>query len=298
MDVMLPAVTLRPPLPQDVWQAWNWDPLLLLGIFLSGVLYTGGILRLWRQAGAARAISYMQVTAFACGLLGLVVALISPLDAMSGALLSAHMVQHLLLMMVVAPLLVFGTPPVALAWIMPRRIQLARWWRRRAGLRRMWHGFSRPALIWIVYLAILWMWHLPRLYQAALLDARVHSVEHTTFLGAAMLFWWALMRHRTLSKGLGALYVFTAALLSGLLGVLLTFSQTVWYPAYGVVPYGWGLTPLQDQQLAGVIMWFPGGLIYLAATILLLGTALQRRARAEGSGRVVVAPRRSLKVQG
>ena len=299
VDVTLPAVPYRPPLPQDVWQAWNWDPLLMAGLVLAGALYASGVLRVWRQAGAGRAVSYVQVAAFACVLLSLAAALVSPLDAMSSALLSVHMVQHLMLMLVAAPLLAFGTPPVAFAWILPRRSQLARWWRTRARLRQAWHGFSQPAVIWIMYNAILWLWHLPNLYQAALLDEGVHIVEHLTFLTVALLFWWKLMRDRSLSTGMGALYVFTTALVSGFLGVLLTFSQRVWYPVYGVVAYGWGLTPLQDQQLAGVIMWFPGGLIYLAATLLLLGTVLHPRGRpgplgAEGSRRVVVAPRRSL----
>ena len=300
-------VALQPPLPQDVWQAWNWDLLLILGLLATGLLYVRGIFRLWQRAGDGRAVSYGQALAFAAGWLALFVALVSPLDALGSALLAAHMVQHLTLTLLAAPLLVLGAPPVALAWGLPHSRKLARWWHKRVALRRAWRLLSRPTVAWAIHLVILWLWHLPALYQAALLDERVHILEHTSFLGAALLFWWTIVprrlrRPRNLRRSLGPgpLYTFTTALLSGLLGVLLTFSQRVWYPSYGVLPYGWGLTPLQDQQLAGVIMWFPGGLVYLAATLVLLGTALRRPRRArgvQGKDGAVVAPQRPLKMQ-
>lgn len=291
------TTALQPPLPDDVWRAWNWDPLLLLGLLLGAVFYLRGVRRLWRSAGPGRGVSFGQVLAFTGGLIALLVALISPLEAMSDALLSAHMVQHLLLMLVAAPLLLLGAPPVALAWGLNQTADLARWWHRRAGLRRLWRLVFRPSVAWIVFNAVLWVWHAPALYEAAILDERLHIIEHIVFLAAALFFWSTLLhsghkRTRGRPSAAGPLYVFTTALLSGLLGVLLTFSQTVWYPVYGVVPYGWGITPLQDQQLAGVIMWFPGGLIYLAVLLLLLGSALQQRAKQEGSMRAVVAPQR------
>ncbi|MDT8305780.1 MAG: cytochrome c oxidase assembly protein [Anaerolineae bacterium] len=293
MDVIFAAAGQQPLLPQDVWAAWNWDPLLLVGSLLAAALYGRGVYRLWQRAGAGRALSYGHVTAFAAGLFVLAAALVSPLDAMSGALLSAHMVQHLLLMLVAAPLLVFGAPPVALGWMLPRSRDVARWWRRRSRLRRLWHTLSRPALVWGAYLLILWSWHLPGLYQAALADESVHILEHGSFVGIALLYWWVLWHDDSLGRAGSALYVFSTMLLSGLLGVLLTFGQQVWYPAYGILPYGWGLSPLQDQQLAGVIMWFPGNLIYLAATLYLLSSALHRHGQDEGRARVIVAPRQN-----
>jgi putative membrane protein len=292
---------MQPPLPQGIWRTWNWDPLLIGGLLLVGTLYARGILRLWQRTGTGRVVNYLQVSCFVAGWLALAVALVSPVDAMGSALLSAHMVQHLLLTLVAAPLLVVGLPPVVLGWGVPRSPAVARWWHRRTLMQRVWHFFSRPIVAWATHLFILWVWHAPPLYEAALLNEAVHILEHLTFLGSALIFWWTVLPRRAsrrdLSMGSGALYIFTTALLSGLLGVLLTFSEDVWYPAYGILPYGWGLTPLQDQQLAGVIMWFPGGLVYLAAALLLLGTALQRRSEKEGSGGVVVAPARPLKVQ-
>lgn len=303
--------TLQPPLPGDVWGAWNWDLSLIAGLLLGAAFYLRGVRRLWRSAGAGRGVSFSQVVAFGAGWLALAVALVSPLDALSEALLSAHMVQHLLLMLVAAPLLILGAPPVVLAWGLNDAGPLSagsvgRWW-RRSRLQGLWRALFRRPLAWLVFNAMLWLWHVPALYEAAILDESIHIFEHVTFLLAALFFWATLLhehrrtsRHERASATAGSfekllpnpLYLFTAALLSGLLGVLLTFSQSVWYPVYGVAPYGWGMTPLQDQQLAGVIMWFPGGLIYLAATLILLGNALQGRAREQGSARAVLAPRR------
>ncbi|MFW6070007.1 MAG: cytochrome c oxidase assembly protein [bacterium] len=284
-----PAIA-APPTPQTIWRAWNADPLLILALLLSAALYTRGLLALWRRAGPGRGVRRSHVAAFAAGLLALAVALLSPLDALSSALLAAHMVQHLLLMLVAAPLLLLGLPPVAAAWALPRSPQLARWWHRRPLLRRAWRALSHPGAAWLLYAGVLWLWHLPRFYEAALMNDTVHALEHAAFLGAALLFWWALFHARALSSAGGALYLFTTALHSGLLGALLTFAATPWYPAYSVAAYAWGLTPLQDQQLAGVIMWLPGALIYLAAILILLGRWLYRQERRSPGDRRVVVP--------
>jgi putative membrane protein len=293
VDVTPAAKLLHPALPPDVWRSWNWDPVLILGLLFAGALYARGIRRLWMRAGAGRAVSFGHVAAFFAGLVALSVALVSPLDAMSGALFSAHMVQHVLLMLVVAPLLVIGAPPVALGWMAPQSRRLARWWRRRPALRSAWQALSHPGLIWAAHLLVLWLWHAPALYEAALLDETIHVAEHISFLAVALLYWWALLRSRRLTYLTGAFYSFSTMLLSGLLGVLFVFSEAVWYPAHSLLPYGWGLSPLQDQQLAGVIMWVPTGLVYLAATLFLLGTSLNREARRGGKARVVVAPRQN-----
>lgn len=291
-------MALQPPMPQTWQRAWNFDPILVTGLLLLLIAYGRGLGRLWRQAGAGRGVGYGRALLFGAGWLTLVVALVSPLDALGSALLSAHMVQHLLLVLAAAPLLVYGAPPVAIGWSVPRSSQIARWWHRQTVLQSAWRALSRPGVAWAVNIGVLWIWHAPPLYQAALLDEHIHSLEHAMFLGGALLFWWtALHVGRRRQAAFAVLFLFTTALVNGLLGVLLTFSKEVWYPVYGVVPYGWGLTPLQDQQLAGVIMWFPGGLVYLLAVLLLLGSDLQARARREGGGAVIVAPRRPLKAQ-
>lgn len=290
---MLLALTV-PPVPETLWQSWSLSPTILGGLLLVALLYAQGVATVWRQAGPGRGISYGRVVAFALGLLTLFIALISPLDALSEALLAAHMVQHLLLMLLAAPLLVYGLPPAALAWATPRplRLRLARWWHRHPGPARVWAFFSRPGVVWVLHAAALWLWHLPAFYQAALLDERIHVLEHASFLAAALLFWWTLAHHGQAEPVTMVLFAFTTALYSGLLGALLTFASQPWYPAYSILAYAWGLTPMEDQQLAGVIMWVPAGLVYLGAALLLLGRWLSRE---EGGKAQVVRPRTVVK---
>ena len=277
VDMTLLAKALHPALPPDVWSSWNRDPFLILGLLLAAVLYARGIRRLWQRAGTGRGVSLWRVAAFAGGLLALVVALVSPPDAMSGALFSAHMVQHVLLMLAAAPLLVIGGSPVALGWMLPRG--------------PAWQRLSSPGLIWAVHLLVLWLWHLPALYEAALLDESIHVAEHLSFLARPCLPGRCCTISASPSHRRSLLV--QHMLLSGLLGVLFVFSESIWYPAHSLLPYGWGLTPLQDQQLAGVIMWVPAGLVYLAATLLMLGAALTQETRRNGGARAVVAPHRN-----
>jgi cytochrome c oxidase assembly factor CtaG len=130
---------------------------------------------------------------------------------------------------------------------------------------------------WLVWVAValvvqtvaLWTWHVPGPYEAALGSEWVHGLEHVSFLAAAMLFWWTVVGARRRSRyGIGVVAVFVMALQGTLLGVFMTFARTPWYPSYAG-PAHVGLTPLQDQQVAGVIMWGPGGALYLVAALAL-----------------------------
>ena len=275
----------EPLAPHDLWGAWNRNPAIWLGIFLVGWFYGRGVLALWEKAGTGRGTARWQAAAFTGGLLVLVLALVSPLDALSGALFSAHMLQHLLLMLVAAPLLTLGTPPAALAWSVPGswRVGLGRWWHNQAFVRTGWRALRHPLVVWILHAAALLVWHLPAYYQAALQSEFLHLLEHASFLGTALLFWWILVQinaHSHFSFGIGILYVFSMAMYSGILGALITFSRQAWYPIYAASTTTWGLTPLEDQQLAGVLMWVPANFIYLIATLLLLKawlTAMEKR---------------------
>jgi putative membrane protein len=144
---------------------------------------------------------------------------------------------------------------------------------------------SAPLTAWALHGLALWAWHLPALYQQTLRSDFVHALQHLSFLLTALLFWWALIygaQGRT-AYGASVLYVFATAMHSGLLGVLLTVTTSVWYPIYASRTAAWGLTTLEDQQLAGLIMWVPAGIIYLAAGLLLfrawLGESAFRTAR-------------------
>jgi putative membrane protein len=282
----------RAPQPHDLWTVWSAEPLVLLGLGLGAWVYARGVETLWRRAGVGRGIRRGQVLAYAGGLCTLALALLTPVDTVGGALFSVHMVQHLLLVGVAAPLLVLGAPLLGAVWALPRggRRVLAHAWRRVGPLRTLAHALASPASAWLLHAAALWAWHVPSLYDAAVESEWVHTLEHLSFLGTALLFWGVVLhpagqlRH---VQGVGVLYVFTFAMQSGILGALLTFSERPWYAAHLGTTRAWGVTPLEDQQLAGVVMWAPGGLIYL----LVLGAlfmewlqAAERRVRLREAG--------------
>jgi putative membrane protein len=262
--------------PANWWSAWNWDGFVLVSLALAAGFYLGGVRALWRRGSVGRGVAVWQVGAFLGGLAVVFVALISPLDALSLVMLSAHMVQHMLLIMVAAPLLALGGAPLAIIWALSPndRAQVGRWWRQRRTLRLFWHGLTRPLVVWFLNVFVLWFWHMPPFYQAALTNEWLHALEHITFFVSALLFWWLVVQagtFRQLSQGAAVLFIFTMALQGGLLGWLLTFSETVWYPAYAATAPAWGLSALEDQQLAGAIMWIPSGIIYAVAALTLLG---------------------------
>lgn len=253
--------------PENWWRAWNWSVPLLASLVVVAWRYTRGVLTLWRRAGVGRGVRIWQAITFWIGLELLFIALVSPLDPLGETLLSAHMVQHMVLMMGAAPLLVLGAPPVALAWAVPRawRRAMGRWWHRRTGLRALWALLNRPLITWGVFAGMLWGWHVPPLYEASLHSDAVHILMHASFLAASLLFWWVALQpgaHKPDWRGGAVLFIFTTSVHSGLLGALMTFSSSLWYPEYAPLTAPWGLTPLEDQQLAGLIMWVLGGTIF------------------------------------
>jgi putative membrane protein len=268
------AHTGAPLAPHDLPAAWNLSPLLLGGLLAIGWFYGCGVANCWRQTGRGRVVPVWRVGAFAAGLATLVIALISPLDALAGALFSAHMAQHLLLVVVAAPLLVAGAPPLPLLWALPPA------WRREVGrwshapfLRAAGRVLTDPLVVAILHIATLWLWHLPRFYEAALRNEAIHVLEHITLLGTALLFWWVLMQpvgRRRTNHGAGIAVLFVASLQGIALGALIALADTAWYATYAASAEAWGLSSLDDQHLAGSLMLMPGGLVYLLAALALL----------------------------
>jgi putative membrane protein len=170
-------------------------------------------------------------------------------------------------MLIAAPLLVLSRPLVPLLWGLPIgwRRGLGQW-SKLAAVHGVWFWLTRPSIAWWVHAAALWVWHAPQLFQATLRNEWVHAAQHLSFFGSALLFWWSLFfSSNRASYGAGFLYIFTTAVHTSILGALLTFSGQAWYPAYAGFTTVWGLTPLEDQQLGGLIMWIPAGLVYLGA---------------------------------
>ena len=263
----------QPPAPHDLWSAWNWDFVVLVSLVLSACIYTAGVREQQRRAGARPRVLRWRAASFAAGLITLFVALISPLDALSTALFSAHMVQHMLLLVIVPPLLILGISPGSFLFAFDTlaRRKLGQWWGRITKLKSMWRLFTHPVVAWGLNVFVLWTWHVPRLYQAALENEVLHLLEHLSFVTTSLLFWWTVLPpEKHLHRGdPGVLALFTMALQGGLLGALITFAPTPWYGAYAWTTQAWGLSPLEDQQLAGAIMWIPVGTIYTLAALML-----------------------------
>ena len=255
--------------------AWNFEPWILILLFIAAWAYARGVLRLWSASNFGRGISKWQAAAYAIGLLCLVIALVTPLDALGNKSFAAHMVQHEILMLLAAPLLVLGRPLAPYLWTMPIA------WRRNLGrlaktdwFSSGWRALSHPLSAWTIHAVALWVWHAPLLFEWALGDDTVHALQHLSFLLSALVFWWALFNARGESVGIPVFYLFTTAIHTSVLGALLTFSDVLWYPVYNEPPFG--LSALDDQQLGGLIMWIPGGMVYLIAALALFAIWLRR----------------------
>jgi cytochrome c oxidase assembly factor CtaG len=179
------------------------------------------------------------------------------------------MVQHMLLIFVVAPLLVRSGFPLALLWAIPRGSAKSVGYELNR-TPRLWRVLTSPVSAWVLFALVFWVWHTSELYEAALEQDGLHILEHVLFLVSGMLFWWVLLQpteQKYRRYGMLVLYLFTTMLQSGILGALMTFAPEPWYPFYTETTIRWGLTPLQDQQLAGLIMWIIEGAVLTLLTI-------------------------------
>lgn len=261
-----------PVAPSELWSAWQPDPLVVATVGLSAVVYGQGLARLRRRRRRS-VVRSTQVTAFYGGLLALAVALASPLETAAGSLFSAHMVQHLVLILVAAPLLACGRPALVAAMALPvrGRRRLRRATSGRAARRGV-ELATHPVTVWVVGTAVLWAWHLPALYESAVAHDVVHALEHATLVGAAALLWGAVVDRgrRPLAVPAAVILLFATGLQGAALGAVLALARTPLYRIHEPGPELWGLTPLEDQQLAGGLMWVPPGLVYLATMATLL----------------------------
>jgi putative membrane protein len=259
---------------------WNTSPSIIIPLFVAAFLYRKGTLKLWRRAGIGRGITVRRFLNFCGGMLALGLALVSPLDALSENLFLAHMIQHLILILVAAPLLVMSDFPLALFWALPRSSahSLGHGLNQSTALSKTWRVISSPLAAWGFFTLALWGWHTPVFFEAALENEALHIMEHLVLLLASMLFWWVLLKHTRPNHYHYAMtipYLFTTILHSEILGALMTFSSQPWYPYYAPLAAPWGLTPLQDQQLAGLVMWIPGGAVFTLLTIFYFAAWLQ-----------------------
>lgn len=268
--LLLPAILLASPVEAHELFAEAdggslWDALNALVLAGAAAIYLGGTARLWRRAGVGHGLPRWRAACFAAGLLTLAASLLSPLHDIGDRLFAAHMLQHMLLMAVAAPLLALGAGPAAAVWTLPRGAR-----RRLGAVLRLGRVLTRLEVATLLQAVALWTWHIPAVYATALASPGMHWLQHASLFGGAMLFWQAVLGRRGRGQpGAAIACLFLTALHTGLLGVLLTFARVPLYPGQSAAAHDLGLTALGDQQLAGLVMWVPGGVIYAIAALAL-----------------------------
>jgi putative membrane protein len=260
--------------------SWSLAPAVVLPLLAVLALYVCGVWRM-RMRSDASVVTRWRMASAALGWLVLAIALVSPLCRLAATLATAHMIQHVLLIAVAPFFLVMSAPLVPIVCGLPhawRRPLLDRLGASNGGAAR--EGLLRPSplMVGALFGASVWGWHLPSVYEAALQNAALHLLMYAALLLVGVVFWHSAIAsasERTLEHGGAVVAAFSTTAHTGALGALLTFSPVVWYPIHRQGPSAWALTPLEDQQLAGLIMWVPMSFILLVCALWLLGRWLQ-----------------------
>ncbi len=248
-------------------KAWNFAPSIVIGLLIAGIGYYLALRQL--AANRRRLPPIWQIASFYAGLVAVAIALLGPIDGFNDELFLMHMLQHLLLMQVAAPLVLLGRPvqvalraisvkrsgPVLKTVLRPRVV--------RTGLTVL----TAPLVATIAFNANLILWHVPNMYDTALKNGTIHDLEHAMFFGFALLFWWPIIdpvpRHHKMPKHWAIAAIFLTMVVGIGIGAILTLAQSLIYPFYATTAKPWGLSPMVDQQIGGLIMWVGGGFLYL-----------------------------------
>jgi cytochrome c oxidase assembly factor CtaG len=261
------------PVVAAILQSWTFSPWFILSLLLPAGFYLRGWWQCYNRMPQRFGVRHVMF--FQAGLLALFLALASPLDVLADLLLQVHMIQHLVLMMIAPPLLWLGVPELPLLRGLPRVVlqqgmgPFLAW----PFLQRVGHFLAHPVVCWLAFIVSNVLWHVPGLYELALRSAFWHEVQHVCFLGTGLLFWrpviapwpsrsrwprWAMIP-----------YLLLADIQNTALSAFLLFSERLLYPTYAAVPRLWGISALDDQAAAGVIMWVPGSVLFLVPAGLL-----------------------------
>jgi len=266
----------------DLTLEWMGPAAGLVSLTAAALVYTTGWRRLRRRLQGRFGAS--QLAAFLAGIASLGIAIASPLDRAADTLLSAHMVQHILLLTIAPALLLLGNPLLPFLRGLPdsgRRVVGALW--RRRSLRRAVHALTHPVIALVVSSLVFWSWHLPGPYQLALRAPAFHLAEHVSFVAAGFLFWYPVVQpwpsRPRWPRGAIIPYLLAADVQNTVLAAVLTFSDRVFYPFYQVHGRATEAATLSDQALAGVIMWVPVSLAYLVPAAVLTIRLLSRTTR-------------------
>jgi putative membrane protein len=244
------------------------ERLVLVLVITAAVAYLPGVLNRWRAA-PTRSVVVRDGGAFALATVAMLTALADPLERWISRAFFAHMIQHEILMVIAAPLYVLGRPLATWAWALPdgmrRKVHPLR---GRRALLAAWRAFTSPWGASFVQIAVLVIWHVPRFFDAAVREPWVHAAQHSSFLVVALAFWWAVVRHAQRGQaGRAVAACFVTMIATGALGALLTFAPQPWYASYSHPGGLANLTALEDQQLGGLVMWIPAGVVYAIAAL-------------------------------
>jgi len=270
-----------PNLLQELLSAWEWRIDVVLVLLVFATLYVRGWLTLRQKQ--TKLASVPRLAAYLGGLFALALSLLSPIDRLGGQLFFMHMIQHLLSIMVAAPLLLLANPFPIILWGMPTGLRSAvgGLFTQNAFFRTTLALITKPGFAWIAFIGVYLGWHEPEAYNLALRRDWVHDIEHITFFGSAMLYWWHALdaaphiHKRMPAWGRGA-FLFATIPPNMLTGVFIAFASQPVYTYYESVPRIWGVTVMQDQMLGGAIMWIPGSMMFLIAGLIVMALAISK----------------------
>ncbi len=261
---------------------WRWD--VGLSMLLAVGLYSRGWLRL--RSRSRRLAAPWRLVAYLGGWFCLALALLSPIDALGGELFTMHMVQHLLLVMFAPPLLWIANPMPFVLWALPAdwRRAMPRWLARGASFRQRLAQATPRGVAWFAFVLVYLGWHDPHLYSLALRDSFIHDVEHLSFFGTAMLYWWHVTGmgprfHPRFPLMARLAYLLGAVPFNMFTGIAIAFAEQPLYPYYTTVPRLYGLSVLFDQRLGGFIMWAPGSMMFILAALVFIGRVIGQEER-------------------
>ena len=261
---------------------WDLRIEILLVLFLWVAFFTSVAGDVCGHRGSRLATGW-RLASFLAGQVVAVISLLSAIDALSALLFFMHMIQHLLLIMIAAPLIVLGNPFPFVIWGLPGGKQIGpALFRADAPFRKLLEKVTGPGIVWLAFVTVLWGWHDPGAYDLALRSDLVHDLEHLSFYVTALLFWWHVFQvgphiHKPLSPAARIAYTISIVPANMVAGIAISFASSPLYEFYTSVPRVWGLDVLQDQQLGGTIMWIPGSMMYLLVAIILIGRLVQNQ---------------------
>ena len=246
---------------------WTFDPWVTVPLGLLLLLFLVGQRRLSRRSSVERRRSWLFVGGWAV----LTLSLVSPLHEGGEISFTLHMIEHELIMLVATFLLAAAHAGGVIAWGLPAPLRRSLGGHWKGPLAAVWRRLTEPVTATLVQALVMWLWHAPALFDRTLESRGWHVAQHMSFILASLLFWSAMLSPRRGGYLLSAACLFVTTLVGGALGALMALSGSPWYPAYSAMGMsGIGLDPTTDQQLAGLLMWIPGGLVHGGVALFLL----------------------------